>query len=389
MSLFVRADVALRRVRRARHLLPVVVLLGTDCRSPSVVRIESVPVPASNQAPSLSYVVLVASEASDTVVRLRYGAGGIRVERETSIGANPAHLNGPHGIVVSPDRRYYYVTTGHGRPFGALWKYSTASDSLIARVTLGLFPATASVSPDGKLAFVVNFNLYGPHEPSSVSIVSTEDMLEIARVRTCTMPHGSRLNSQGTKHYSACMMDDVLVEIDAQTFAVARRLALAPVHESVAHAMGSASPTCAPTWAQPSVDGTRVFVACNASNEIMEIDAAAWTVVRRLPAGNGVYNLAVTPDGQRLVATNKRDQSVSVFDIASGRELARLPTSRRVVHGVVVSADSRFAFVTAEGVGAETGSVDVIDLNALRVVASAEVGPMAGGIDLWKTEPVP
>ena len=36
------------------------------------------------------------------------------------------------------------------------------------------------------------------------------------------MPHGSRLNAQGTKQYSACMMDDMLVEIDTRTLKVAR-----------------------------------------------------------------------------------------------------------------------------------------------------------------------
>ena len=47
-------------------------------------------------------------------------------------------------------------------------------------------------------------------------------MLEVKRITTCTMPHGSRLNPHGTKHYSACMMDDMLAEIDTQI----RRLAL-------------------------------------------------------------------------------------------------------------------------------------------------------------------
>ena len=41
------------------------------------------------------------------------------------------------------------------------------------------------------------------------------------------MPHGSRLNAQGTRHYSACMMDDMLVEIDTRTLAVSRTFLLA------------------------------------------------------------------------------------------------------------------------------------------------------------------
>jgi DNA-binding beta-propeller fold protein YncE len=142
--------------------------------------------------------------------------------------------------------------------------------------------------------------------------------------------------------------------------------------------------SCSPTWAQPTPDGRRVFVACNKANEIAEIDVAGWTLTRRIPAGDGVYNLAVTHDGRLLVATNKRGQSVSVFDVASGKELKRLPTTRKVVHGVAVTPDDRYAFVSVEGVGSQPGTVEVIDLRALATVGTVDVGPMAGGIDVWK-----
>src|SRR5262249_2585542 len=145
------------------------------------------------------------------------------------------------------------------------------------------------------------------------------------------------------------------------------------------------SNACSPTWAQPSSDGTSVFVACNASNEIVEIDAKTWTLTRRIAAGNGVYNLAVTRN-ERLLPTNRRDQSVSVFDIRAGRELARLATRRRVVHGIVVSPDNRYAFVSVEGVGVEPGTVEMIDLQTLKIVASVDVAPQAGGIDFYKME---
>ena len=59
-----------------------------------------------------------------------------------------------------------------------------------------------------------------------------------------------------------------------------------------------------------------------------------------------------------------------------------MPTKRRVVHGVVVSADDRYAFVSVEGVAAEPGTVEVIDLTTLKVVATADVPPQAGGIDV-------
>ena len=127
-------------------------------------------------------------------------------------------------------------------------------------------------------------------------------------------------------------------------------------------------------------------MACNKSNEIVEVDTKEWKLVRRIPAGNGVYNLGVSADGKYLIATNKRDASLSIFDTESGKELARLATKRKVVHGVVVSPDSLYAFVTVEGVGEEPGTVEVVDLAARKIVAEVDTPPQAAGIDFWKRE---
>lgn len=364
------------------------------------------------QPPSRDYLVLVASESVDRVALVRFGPAGARVEREKYVGWSKMEVAGPHGVAVAPDAKSYFVTIAHGTPFGKLVKYDAATDAMLGSVMLGNFPATAQLSPDGALVFVVNFNLHGDMETSDVSVVAATEMVEIARIRTCTMPHGSRLSSDGTKHYSACMMDETLAEIDASTLSVSRHFFLtkgkemgmpgAPAvrgasghdgasHDMSGHGMEPPKPgdvSCSPTWAQPSRDGTRVWVACNKSSDLVEIDTKSWTLVRRIAAGPGVYNLAVTNSGARLIATNKRDASVSVFDAVSGKELARIPTTRKVVHGIAVSDDDRYAFISVEGVGSEPGTVDVIDLTSLQKVASVEVGQQAGGIDFLRSEPV-
>ena len=118
---------------------------------------------------------------------------------------------------------------------------------------------------------------------------------------------------------------------------------------------------------------------------------ADWTLVRRIRAGEGVYNLAAVraaSGNEVLIATNRRGRSVSFFDPERGRELGRVETLRPILHGIATSDDGRYAFVSVEGIGAEPGTVEMIDLATFRRVASVDVGQMSGGIDFWRSEPL-
>jgi DNA-binding beta-propeller fold protein YncE len=336
---------------------------------------------APGEPPAPSYHVYVANESSDIVSRVRFRPGtGATVEKSIDIGVMPGDLDGAHGLSVSPDGRYWYLTTAHGTPRGHLWKYRTGSDELVGRDTLGLFPATIGLTPDGAEALVVNFNLHGDPEPSTVSVVRTEPVLaEQTRIDVCVKPHGSRVGPDGRLHYSVCGPDDQLTEISVPGRRVRRSLELPPT---------SGGPACGPTWAEPGTDGHFVYVACNGGSEVYEValDEDSLRVVRRFATGRAPYNLEVTPDGRLLLATNKGEGSVSVIGLEAGRELKRIRTSRDVTHGVVASPDSRYAFVSNEAVGATRSTVDVLDLEDRRRVASVEVEHQAGGIDFWTTE---
>jgi DNA-binding beta-propeller fold protein YncE len=382
---------------------------------------------AAPEPPRGDYWVYVGAESADLLHRIRFGPAGTVVEKTIRVGEIPTEMEGPHGLATSPDGRFLYMTTGHGVPDGKLWKFAAGPDTLVGEpIFLGMFPASIDVTPDGLYTFSSNFNLHGDMVPSTMSVVYTRDNTEVARIVTCVMPHGSRIEPRGEFHYSACMMDDQLVEIDTRSFQVSRRFSVAAGSEGAlpteagatdhaAHGASSAAPgaapnappvdpaqvgyqgerhtmapnSCSPTWAQPSSDGGRVFVACNKSDVILEIDRAGWRVLRRLSTGRGPYNLAVTPDGRLLLATLKQGAMLEVFDLASGRSLARLPTSTTLAHGVVATPDSRYAFVSSEGVGAQPGKVDVYDLGALVRVGGADVGQQASGVAFWKSEPAP
>jgi DNA-binding beta-propeller fold protein YncE len=349
----------------------------------------------AGSAPTASdtYRVWVTSEAVDQIALIEFGPAGASVVHTQRVGSMPVEIDGPHGVAVAPDGRFIYVTLGHGMPNGWLLKIDSETYRLEGRASLGLFPATVAVTPDGAFGFVSNFNLHGDHVPSSISKVHLGTMAEVARIETCVMPHGSRVNPQGTRHYSVCMMDDLLVEIDVATGDILRRFSLRRGMEGLVHgatpasdhaAHQAATDVCSPTWAEPSADGSRVFVTCNRAREVLEIDVAGWTVVRRFPTGESPYNIGVTPDGNLLLVSlrNRTDPVLEIHDLRTGRSVARVPASTTLVHGIAVSEDSRYAFISVEGVGSEPGKVDVVDLRGMRRVASVEVGQQATGIGM-------
>lgn len=388
---------------RAAVLSAGILLSGSGCAAPNPgAGAGHPPAPRAadtRAAPEKDYWVYVGAESADLIHRIRFGPGGAAVERTIPVGESPVEMEGPHGLQISRDGRYLHMTTGHGSPDGKYWRYALGPDTLVAPgIFLGYFPASLDVTPDGLYAFVVNFNLHGRMEPSSVSVIHTPSNTEVARPITCTMPHGSRVSPDGGHHYSVCMMDDQLVEIDTRTFQVSRRFSVVPGQEGPlpretgeAHAGHAgttmAAPGCSPTWAQPSADGTSIYVACNKADQILEVDRATWTVARRFTTGRGPYNLAVSPDGRYLLASLKQGGGVQLFDLGSGKSVLQAKSSTTVTHGTVITPDSRYAFVSSEGVGAEPGKVDVYDLQTLERVASVDVGQQAGGIAFWKMTP--
>ena len=375
--------------------------------------------------PDTEYRLYVANESSDIVSRVVFRPGsGASVEKEIPVGIMPADNDGAHGLTVAPGGDFWYLTIAHGTPYGYVWKFAAGPDTLVARAELGLFPATMGVTPNGQFLVVANFNLHGDMVPSDLSVVYTPTMTQLSRVTTCLMPHGSRVSASGGRQYSACMHSDQLVEFDLGALEVSRRFSLAPGREGPLDvrdqgagarvmvvdgaggsppmrddtsgggmaAMAGDAPVCSPTWAEPGAGAGAdrvVYVACNRNDEILEIGTEDWSVRRRFATGRAPYNLEVTPDGSLLVATLKGEQAVSVVSLSSGAELARIPTTEPITHGVVASPDGRYAFVSNESVGATPGTLDVFDLARLERVASARLRYQPGGIDFWRATPVP
>jgi DNA-binding beta-propeller fold protein YncE len=356
-----------------------------------------------------NYYAYVAAESDDQVSLIRFNAqtGQADIVETTDVGVYPQENEGPHGVTVSADGKYWFVTIAHGFPYGELWKFETETNKFVDKVELGMFPASMDYNPSTGMIYVVNFNLHGDMEPSTLSVVDAETMMRLEDIPVGIMPHGSRVGPFGDVAYHVSMMTDELYEIDALTLEVKRTLKLGKSahsdhamhanedsdmdqnemdHESMDHSEMNHNPVEKPTWADPHPTKPLVYVAGNGSNEILEIDTKEWKVIRRFDTAKGPYNLEVSHNGKLLVVTYKGEGAVGIWDIEKGEELAYINNSRKVTHGVAITNDNKYAFISVEGIGGEPGSVEIIDLEDLERVDFVETGKQAGGIVFWKKD---
>ena len=336
-----------------------------------------------------SYYLYVASESDDTVSLLEFDGKEIKEKERISVGFYPTEIEGPHGITVDPNGKYWYVSLAHGNPYGKLIKYSTETNEVIDETTLGLFPASMQISKVTGFLYCVNFNLHGNMKPSTVSVVDAETMTEITQITTGSMPHGSRISSDGLKQYSVAMMSGELYEIDALSLKISRKLDLED-HSKMNHnnmKMDEMKHSIVkPTWVIPHPNQDVLYVAGNGSDEIIEVDIDKWDISKRIKTEKGPYNVEISPDGKYMVATLKSVAKTAVWELKSGDLIKTFDNSNSVPHGVAISSDSKYAFISVEGIGGEPGIVDVIDLENKILVDKVEIGKQAGGIAFWKKD---
>lgn len=349
------------------------------------------------------YRVGVVSESGDIVTWLRPGAGTLTQERVVPVGIMPADIDGPHNLAVSPDNRYYYMSIAHGTPYGTLWKMDASNDTLAGRAPLEMFPTTIGLTPDGELAFVANSDFHGDHpRVNVVSVVHTPTMSTITHLPACDMPHGVKSNHAGTRVYISCMNSDELLEIEVATLRITRRGPTGAGHDmnamsamdhgaaghapppASAPAPAKADDSCAPTFVTVSPDDRTLYAACNHGNSVQVWDAASFTKVKEIPVGTGAYNIEPSPDGLWLIVTNKKAQSFSLLDARTLAEVVRVPTTKKIVHGVAWSPDGRYAFISQESIGADPGAVDMFDLTTRKTVATVPVPAQPTGIAILR-----
>ncbi|HEV8455345.1 MAG TPA: cytochrome D1 domain-containing protein [Gemmatimonadales bacterium] len=289
---------------------------------------------AQAQSGDVGYRVGVVSESGDIVTWLKPHGTGLTLDRVVPVGIMPSDIDGPHNIAVSPDGKSYYVTLAHGTPYGSLWKLNYLGDSLLGRAQVELFPTTITVTPDGQYAFVANSDFHGDHPRVNViSAVHTPTMTKITDIPACDMPHGVKVNHGGTRVYISCMHSDEILQLDVATFGISRR-----AKTGGGRAMAAA--------AGPAHHGPAAPAAAGGANECSP------TFV------------SVSPDDKRLYVACNSGNSLQVWDAATLAKVKEIPVGKGA-YNVEPSPDGKLVIVTNK----KDQSVSLIDAARLTEIA--------------------
>lgn len=82
---------------------------------------------------------------------------------------------------------------------------------------------------------------------------------------------------------------------------------------------------------------------------VYEVDVATHRITDVIAVGAVPKYVAATPDGSKVLVTNWCTWDLSVIDTATGVEVQRIPLDGRYPRGIVVSDDSRTAYVALMG----------------------------------------
>lgn len=305
---------------------------------------------AAAQAPA--YKVGIVSESGDIVTWLKPETGGkLALDRVVKIDPRPPEIDGPHNITVAPDQKSYYVSVSHGTPFGTLWRLDAKTDTLIGTAPLENYPTTIGLSPDGDFAFVANSDFYGDRpKVNPVTIVYTPSMTTITNLAACDMPHGAKVNHAGTRAYISCMHSDEILEIDVSTLSITHRMKLGSGHAMAGMdhaAMGHGPPGAAAT-APPPMAGMNHDAPAGANGPDLTKECAATFV-------------SVSADDRRLYVACNYGNELQVWDAAQRTMIARVATGAGA-YNVEPSPDGKWIIVTNK----KDQSISVIDAATLK-----------------------
>lgn len=308
--------------------------------------------------------IYVSSGLTDEVLVLDAGTGA--AVGQISLDRRRDEMDEPHGLSSSPDGRHWYATVSHGEP--TLWKFESAGDRLVGRVTLpAAGAARIGITPDSRRAFIPDYDRATPGSDGRVTVVDLETLEIVGTPAVCPGPHHAVVHPDGGLVAVACSLSDEIVLLDAQSLAMTARFSVDPTPGA------PGKPVFKPLNLAWAPTGDVLYAALHLAAEIRAFDAAG-AILGRAVVGGGPAQIAITEDGATLVSANRMDGSLSVLSTSPLAESARIDLEAAHPHGLALDSRGERAFVACEGTVNTRGRVVAVDLASHERLWSVSAG---------------
>ena len=179
-----------------------------------------------------------------------------------------------------------------------------------------------------------------------------------AKKNSFLAPSAVVASADGGKVYVACEATAEVLVFDTASKKVTARISVAS----------------SPSGLALSADDARLYVTCaGPASTVCIVDTAKRKVTDRLPAGYQAQSPVLSPDGRTLYVCNRFNNDVSVFDLATLKEVRRIAVPREPFSAAVTPDGKRLLVANHIHAGRADGdvvasSVSVIDLAAGKVL---------------------
>jgi YVTN family beta-propeller protein len=271
---------------------------------------------------------------------------------------------------------------------------------VLATTTTGRGPHEVAATPDGRKAFVANYEGAG----DSISVIDVEARKELRRIPTdpYRQPHGLAVSSDGRTLYATCEQNRAVIELDVATEKITRHfdtgqsvthmIALTPDGKRAYTAnigsgtsspinletgtVGTPIPTgpgCEGIAATP--DGRFVWTANNAAGTLSVIDTHTDKVVETIPCPGFPIRVKFTRDGARALVSRAVSNDLAVYNAVTRKLIKHVPTGSTPV-GLLIDPDGKRAYIA----NTAADRVSILDLQTLKITGEITAGKTPDGL---------
>lgn len=218
----------------------------------------------------------------------------------------------PHGLIVSPDRRWLYITV---ETTNELLKVDVATDAIVARTKVGPVPNEPTISANGRYVFVPQ------RAGTDCDVVDTETMTVVKSLPVGREEHNSYTSSDGREVFVTSLGDSLIAVIDPERLEIKRKIRTGGIPRVMALKR----------------DGSGAFLTLSDLHGFAELnfksDVTRKVTIWPLPPGTPrplldtyAHGILLTPDQREVWIASYATDKVYAFTVPEMEPLAALTT---------------------------------------------------------------